>query len=262
MEQVTNQVENQELTQEQVSSHEQAMVAKADGASEASLEKDGDQFSETNGDETLLAGKYKTQEDLERAYKELEAKLGTKEEEVIEEVKDVPQTPVEAEKLVTEKGIDFAELNTEFASSGELSEDTYSNLAAKGIERNTVDAYIAGQEALAQQNVGKLQASVGGEGEFNAMIEWATDNLSDSERQGFNTAVESEAMAEFAIKGLHARYKAQAAPNLIEGGTGTAGASRGYSSAREMTREMADPRYKNDPGFRKMVESKITRSSY
>lgn len=260
METVSQTVENQEITQEQISSHEAAMIAKADGAAEASLKKDSDQFTSDDNSEQLLAGKYKTPEDLEKAYKELEAKLGNQNKEE-KQVEAPTPTSEEAEKQVTEAGLDFSALNQEYADNGELSADTYKSLESKGIDKATVDAYIAGQEALAQQNVARLQASIGGEAEFNSMVEWAADNLSEAEKATFNKAVSSEDMAEFAIKGLYARYRAEAAPRLLDGSPNGA-TTTGYQSYKEMTRDMANPLYKTDAAYRKSVEQKIARSKF
>jgi len=72
-------MEEQNQTQE-LSSYEQEMVAKAE---EAALLPAEDDF--TTPEETpLLAGKYKSAEELEKAYKALESKLGTP-REVVEE---------------------------------------------------------------------------------------------------------------------------------------------------------------------------------
>jgi len=265
METITQTVENENTTAEEVQSHEQQMIAKAEAAEAKSLEKDSNQFGNNSEEENLLAGKYKSPEELERAYKELEAKLGKTEEtegkpeETKEEPKEVPETKEEAKEVVEEAGLDFTKLNDEYAEAGELSEETYKNLEAKGIDKATVDAYIAGQEALAQQEVSKLQNSVGGEAEFNSMIEWAMDNLDDSEKKSFNKAIENQDAAQFAIQGLYARYKAEAAPNFLQGNT--ASTTGGYQSRREMIADMATPQYRTDPAFRKAVEAKIARSN-
>jgi len=263
---VSTSTENPELTSEAVASHEEAMIAKAEGAEAKSLEKDLDQFG-NEPQEELLAGKYKTPEELEKAYKELEAKLGnsketeeTKDTEESTEPEDVPQTKEEAEAKVEEAGLDFSKLNDEYAQAGELSEDTYKALEAKGIDKKTVDAYIAGQEALAQQEVAKLHQSVGGEEEFTSMIEWAADNLSDADKAKFNKAVENPDVAEFAIQGLYAKYRADAGPNFVTGSTTSS--TSGYQSQREMMKDMASPQYRTDPAYRKAVEQKIARSKF
>lgn len=244
--------------------YEAEMVAKAEGAEEKALEKDSDQFEGLKEEEQLYAGKYKSPEDLEKAYKELESKLG---QQTKEDTKEEPaaeptiETQEEAKDLVETKGLDFTELNSEYAENGKLSDETYKKLADAGITKETADAYIAGQEALAQQNVAKLYNSVGGEEQFNAMVEWAAENLSEAEKNSFNKLVTSQDTAEFAVQGLYARYKTQAEPKLLDGNP-TATSNGGYQSSREMMVDMSNPKYRTDPAYRKMVEMKVARSKF
>lgn len=254
--------------QPQLSEHEQAMVNKIDEnekKTQESMKPDAEIEAQATEEEKqeLYAGKYKTIEDMEKAYKELESKLGknTSDDDDNQTQETAPQSEAEAKDVVESKGLDFAELNAEFADKGELSTDTYDRLEKAGIPKSTVDAYIAGQQALVEQNVAKIQASIGGEGEFNSMMEWAVDGLSDSEKDAFNTAVSNEAGAEFAVQGLYARYKAQAGPNLLKGNT-NAPSVGAYQSKAEMTADMHSPQYKKDPAFRAMVMKKISKSNF
>jgi hypothetical protein len=246
--------QNQEL-----SSYEQEMIAKAEGADGDALLKDSGEFSEEK--QSLLAGKYKTAEDLERAYKALESKLGAPKEEVADI--PVPTNEAEAKEVVEAKGVDFEALNYEFAEQGELSKATYDKLAKAGIPETAVNAYIAGQQALVEQNITKLQSLAGGEKSYQEMINWASESLSPIEKEGFNQALSTEAGSQFAIQGLYARYRAEAgAPNLIRGNSSTPNSSGGYESSRQMMVDMASPQYKVDPAFRQMVQNKVARSKF
>lgn len=254
-----------------LSEHEQAMVDKVEAnerKTQESMKPDAEIAPQAPADEgqELYAGKYKSVEEMEKAYKELESKLGNKEEPKVEEeakpnIEDTPQSEAEAKDVVESKGLDFSELNTEFADKGELSQETYERLEKSGIPKSTVDAYIAGQQALVEQNVAKIQNSIGGEAEFNSMMEWAAESLNETEKNAFNSAVNNEAGAEFAVQGLYARYKAQAGPNLIKGNT-NAPSVGGYQSKAEMTADMHSPQYKKDPAFRATVARKIAKSNF
>ena len=251
METVSQQAENQEINQ---SEYEASMVAKAEGAENSSMNKDREEFGDLeNTNENLYAGKYKSPEELEKAYKELESKLGKKEE-------SVPKTTEEAKTVVEQKGLNFEELNSEFAAKGELSKATYDKLEKAGISKNTVDSYIAGQQALVEQQVQHLYTITEGEQNYNKMIEWARDNLDSADKEGFNQMVQTETGAKFAIKGLYARFKAEAEPQLLRG-TGIT-SSNSYNSKREMMEDMASKKYKVDPAFRKLVQDKVARSSF
>jgi len=257
-----NQTQNQEAKQEPtLSEHDQAMVEKVD-QSKAQTE------SSTQTDEQrMLAGKYGSVEELEKAYEHLQSKLGQPaEEEVSEEAAieikegETPSTE-DAQALATEKGIDYSALEKEYQESGNLSEDTYKALADQGIPQNMVDAYIAGQEALSQSVISNMQKVAGGETEYNEMIQWAQDTLSESDVEAFNASLTNENAAQFAIQGLHARFSAEKGPNLIKGGTSPV-SSGGFASKQEMMVDMANPQYKRDPAFRAEVQRRVALSNF
>lgn len=244
--------------EEQQAAHDQAMVAKVDAQAanvDTTLQTD---------QEVMFAGKYKSVEELEKAYEHLQSKIGKPEESTEEpEVPDVtPEAPKEeAEQLVATKGIDYSALESEWQDKGSLSEDTYKQLEDAGIPQNMVDAYIAGQEALTQSAIKSMHSIAGGEAEYNDMIEWAQDSLSESEIGAFNSSLTDNAKTEFAIQGLAARYRAEKGPSLIRGSSSPS-SSAGFSSKAEMTQAMSNPQYARDPAFRADVQRKVALSSF
>ena len=244
--------------EEQQAAHDQAMVAKVDAQAanvDTTLQTD---------QEVMFAGKYKSVEELEKAYEHLQSKMGKPEESHEEpEVPEVtPEAPKEeAEQLVATKGIDYSALESEWQDKGSLSEDTYKQLEDAGIPQNMVDAYIAGQEALTQSAIKSMHSIAGGEAEYNDMIEWAQDSLSESEIGAFNSSLTDNAKTEFAIQGLAARYRAEKGPSLIRGSSSPS-SSAGFSSKAEMTQAMSNPQYARDPAFRADVQRKVALSSF
>jgi len=244
--------------EEQQAAHDQAMVAKVDAQAanvDTTLQTD---------QEVMFAGKYKSVEELEKAYEHLQSKMGKPEESTEEpEVPEVtPEAPKEeAEQLVATKGIDYSALESEWQDKGSLSEDTYKQLEDAGIPQNMVDAYIAGQEALTQSAIKSMHSIAGGEAEYNDMIEWAQDSLSESEIGAFNSSLTDNAKTEFAIQGLAARYRAEKGPSLIRGSSSPS-SSAGFSSKAEMTQAMSNPQYARDPAFRADVQRKVALSSF
>ena len=121
--------------------------------------------------ENLLAGKYKTTEDLESAYKELEKKLGDKESglerEASEETTDEPQQ-LDPATFYNEDGsvnydvanevygeqvsnifknseIDPFKMNEHFMeNNGTLSDEMYDTLGKAGLNKSVVDSYLEG----------------------------------------------------------------------------------------------------------------------
>ena len=96
-----------------------------------------------------ILGKFETQSDLEKAYKELESKVGqAKEDPKQDQGLEIQET---AEKAVEAAGLDMSQLEQEFADNGELSEKSYEQLESQGISKDIVNNYIEGQQARAVQ---------------------------------------------------------------------------------------------------------------
>jgi hypothetical protein len=216
----------------------------------------------------LLAGKFKTPEELVKGYKELEKKLGQRSAEPPkEQPKKTPNAELQidekaAEKAVAKAGLDMDVFANEFAETGELSEDSFAKLEGAGIPKAMVEGYIAGQKALAEATHARVKGYAGGEENYNAMISWAAENLSAEDIAAFNTAIaEGPSAQRLAVQGLAAQFQAEVGknPQLLKGSTAPP-AHGGYESAAQMHADMKDPRYKSDPAFRAKVMDKIKRS--
>jgi len=251
----------QENPQASLNEHEQAMIDKVD-QHEAEVTE-----SMQTDQERMLAGKYKSVEELEKAYEHLQTKLGQPAEEEAVAETETADTQAEdtskanAEEVTANAGIDYGALESEYQETGQLSPDTYKQLEDAGIPQNMVDAYIAGQEALAGQTLNKMYSLAGGESEYNEMVTWAQDNLTESEIQAFNASLANEAQSEFAIKGLYAQYQSAKGPNLVKGEVSNT-STRGFASKQEMMAEMANPKYKKDPAFRAEVQRRVALSKF
>lgn len=248
--------------------YEAAMVAKAEATMEPKAEEkpEGEPKVDPERPEWLPA-KFKSVEEMAKAYTELEQKQGGKapEPKVDDKEAKVDLTPEEeaAAKVVATAGLDYAALSEEYADKGELSPESYAALAEKaGLDKATVDAYIAGQQALAREAENRAFDIAGGPEEYTKMSQWAAANLTPAEIQAFNKAVEGTAEeTALAVAGLKAKYvKANGSePALLSGGAKPD--STGYQSRAEMTAAMRDPRYAKDPAYRKAVEQKIAVSN-
>lgn len=205
-----------------------------------------------------LPEKFNSPEDLANAYNELQSKMSSGDTAEAEEATEA------AEQVITEAGLDFDALSSEYWENGGLSEESYEALQGAGIPRELVDQYANGQEALLESTRQQVYGSVGGEDSYEAMLGWASDNLEEGEIDAFNTAVNSGDMNQtmMAVQGLQARYSADATfepSRTVEGQPVSGGSS--YRSVAEMMQDMNDPRYQNDPAFRADVEQKLSRSN-
>ena len=252
----------------------------------AAMAGEGDQPDE------LLAGKYKSVQDLEKAYKELQTKLSRGESVAPESEDDSSADDSEAEAedkedepagdareiygdliggKLEEAQINFQDMNVRWQQTGTLEAGDYEQLAEAGFNRDMVDAYLSGLQykqtqdtALSVKEVASIKESLGGEGEYNKMIEWAAANLSADEVEGFNQIINTQPMAavKMAITGLHARYSAVEGrePKLI-GGRAPKGSTDKFESTAQLVAAMSDPKYSTDPAYQRKVQEKLSRSS-
>ena len=255
-------VQTTETPEPQSQEYIDEMVAKAE-AEETKGEEPTLEPPEPQRPEWLPA-KFNTAEDMAKAYSELESKMGSQNQET---QSDPPETPVEntteeqAKGMLSEQGLDYAKFEKEFTDSGELSQNSYQELADSGLSREFVDSYIKGQQSLAEQNRQNAYTEAGGEEQFQQMIKWAGDNLSQGEIDAYNNSLSGDAEKnKFAIRSMVALWKQETgfAPNLVQGRPNTA--ANGFNSWAQVSEAMRDPRYRNDPAYRQNIEQRMALS--
>ncbi len=220
--------------------------------------------------EGRLAGKYKNAEELERAYMELEKKLGSGSREESEEESYDESEPVEEESR------DYSDLSEllslagdEYSEKGELSAETLEAFSQMS-SQELVQAYFemqaqqpsqSGRE-LSTQEVNQLQNMVGGQAAYNKLTSWAAENFSEGEIEAFDSLVESgnTNAIQLALQALYYRYTDAMG---VEGEMLSGKPARSqdtFRSQAELVRAMADPRYDRDPAYRQDVIEKLERS--
>lgn len=262
-------LEEQAALVDQALKDQAAAQANGDKPATAGLPSDGGERP------AWLDAKFKTPEDLAKAYTELSKKLGEKsgEDKPTDDksgdekpaVDDREEARKVAEDVSKKAGLDLAALSSKWAQNGSIDAADYEALEKAGYPKAQVDTFIRAQEMVLEGRVKSVHDSVGGQDSYNAMIEWAGDNLSKDEVSAFNRAVNSDDMNSItlAVKGLKARFDAEGGyePSVqVKGGTGKPTGSSVYRSVAELDKDMADPRYWNDPAYRADVERKLSRS--
>jgi hypothetical protein len=246
--------------------HEQKMMAKVD-ATNATPPDEGTVGTPPPEDRPQwLPEKFKSPEDMAKAYAELEAKLGQgKPAEPQVPPEPAKATPEDADKALQDKGLNLQDFSKEFSEKGELSAESYEKLAKAGYDKNLVDQYIEGQRARAAQFESGIKSEVGGEQAYVDMVTWAKANLSPSEIDAYNAAVSTgnSDQAKLAALGLKMKFeKANGSdPQRLLSGQNSAQTSDVYESVAELKEAMKDPRYKNDPAYRAKVQQKLGRSN-
>lgn len=207
--------------------------------------------------EQRLAGKYKNAEELEAAYLELQKKLGEQPEEQTEE-SEPEDTGSILDRLWEESQ---TELTPETVKA--ISEADPNKLAEMYLEYRSQQESSQQSSTMTDQDVNGLKGLVGGEKNYNDMLGWASQNLSDQDIEMYDAVMElgNPAAARFAIEALAYRYQESngVEPDLVQGKSpGTGGAFR---SQAEVVQAMSDPRYDNDPAYRRDVMKKLERSN-
>ena len=236
----------------------------------------GEQLVEAQ--EQLLAGKYKNAEELESAYLSLQKKLGqTEEEEVDYESTD---EGYEEEEESDEEVFDDApavslinEASEEYyANDGTLSEETIERFSEMS-SQDLVNAYLeiqaknpqAPQQTyeLSESEVNTVQNAAGGEANYNRVVDWAAENLTDAAINAFDSVVDSgNTMAiQIAFAGLQAEYnEANGYEGRMLQGKAPNRSGNAYRSQAELVAAMGDPRYDTDPAYRADVIDKLEQS--
>ena len=224
--------------------------------------------------EQLLAGKYRSTEDLEAAYLSLQKKLGQEEDEVDYESTDEGYEEEEgSDEEVSDEAPAVSLINEAseeyWANEGTLSEETIERFSEMS-SQDLVNAYIEIQSKNPQANpqgvemsdaqVNSVMNAAGGEAQYNRIVEWAASNLDNRSIDAFDSVVDSgnPAAINIAFAGLKSRYEEA---NGYEGRMlqGKAASSGGdlYRSQAELVAAMSDPRYDSDPAYRADVIEKL-----
>ncbi|WP_067516897.1 capsid assembly protein [Endozoicomonas ascidiicola] len=249
--------------------HDQAMMDAVD-KKEQELAQIGQEQSapaETQEQEKIL-GKFESQADLEKAYQELEKKLGSRQESdddgKTDDKADGEMDEDKASDLIIKANVDVDAIADHFYANGGLADSHYEELEKAGIPKAYVDQYISGVQAEGEQMREALFEEIGGEESFTAMSSWATVNLSESELAAYNQTMETGDLdaVRSAVMSLAFRFERANGkdPQLI-GGQGKSAEGQGFESVAQLTEAMKDPRYQSDSAYRANVEAKLARSS-
>lgn len=264
------------LTPEQQAAEAKAL-AQGERIAQAEAEDKTRQFEQADAENEsvgLIDGKFKTQQDLLNAYKELQKKLGQENTEDSDDLTENQETTDEqAEPEETNEAVNYMQqLGKEFDETGTISEeavDRLSQMDQKELIKNYLQYYqqsqASAQEAQLQDTaISDIKQSIGGEEAYTEMISWAGQNLDQTEIDNFNsvTATNNPAAIRFAVEALNNRFRGDVgfeAP-LISGQKASASVQP-YRSNAELARDISNPMYQTDPAFRADVEARLALSN-
>ena len=228
----------------------------------------------------LLAGKYKDAQELEKAYVELQKKMGDKgsgdssevgdsEDSEQVESKEGGEKEEEAKEDTTQDGI----LETLWNEAN--SKESYQKATVDELNKlspvEIADMHLKYREQvekqtpqMTQQHVAELKNIAGGEQKYDEMLQWATDNLSKQEIAMFDSVMDqgNPLAAFFAVRSLSYRFQdSQGYDGKMVTGTAPKSDGSQYRSQAEVVEAMSDPRYENDSAYRQDVMKKLERTN-
>ena len=219
----------------------------------------------------MLAGKFKTAEDLEQGYIELQKKLGSPKEEAEEETptakEEVKEEPKEEEKTETA----FLDTLWEEAKSDNFTKETLSKLegmkpqeiAQMYLEYRSESKEPEGQ-SFTEENIADLKGVAGGEEGYTEMMTWAKANLKEAEVDMYDKVMDqgNPLAAFFAVQALKYRFDdAKGIDGEMLQGKAAKSTGDTFKSQAQVVKAMSDPQYDKDPAYRQAIYDKLERSN-
>lgn len=230
-----------------------AEQSEAQAADEASSLEIGEQLQQAENQ--LLAGKYKTAEDLERGYLELQSKFS----EQTPEPQPEQQQQFEQPSSVSDKLADAYEA---YSKQEQFDPKAFEDVSKEDLIKAFFANAEAGEADLSEAQVSDVVGRVGGREQYDQMLRWAASTLPREDIEQFDQIVDSANVTQInmAVDAIAKRYFDA---NGQDGNTLTgrqAINNQSYRSQQELIRDMNDPKYENDPAYRNDVMNKLANS--
>jgi len=219
----------------------------------------------------MLAGKYETAEELEKAYIELQKKLGEPDNELRQEDAQGERREEEVvEEEETNPLVDLLNAASEeyYQNEGKLSQETFDKLSELD-SKQLLEAYMEIQsqpvqvEDFTAEQVSEIQNFVGGEEQYNGLVNWAAENMPQNFIQAFDNLINvgDPDMIKLAVVGMQAAFQeANGYEGRMLSGKPAQTTQDVFRSQAEVVAAMSDPRYDRDPAYRQDVFAKLERS--
>lgn len=219
--------------------------------------------------EQMLAGKFRDAEELEKAYIELQKKLGNTDEEAEEGVRDEEPETQEVETSPAAQLISNA--SEMYAEKGELTPEVMESFKEMS-SQDLVNAYMEMQgnlpaaptADLTESETNTIKNEAGGDEGYANLMQWSSDNLDAADIEAFDSLVDSgnSRLIRLAVAGLKAEMeKAVGFDGELATGRAPRTTADVFRSQAEVVQAMSDPRYDADPAYRQDVFDKLDRSN-
>jgi len=222
--------------------------------------KVGEQMQEAQ--DNLLAGKYKNAEELEKGYLELQQKLSSNQPA---EKAEPEQTEESAEPSILDRIWEESTSQEEFSPelTEEISKMSSTELANMYLDYRQANEGAEPARDFSQEEIQQLQGVVGGQENYTNMIDWAQKSLNETEVNMFDAVMAKgdPLAAFFAVRSLAYAYNDAVGydGNVVQGKAPRQNTDQ-FRSQAEVVAAMGDPRYDNDPAYRRDVMDRLERS--
>lgn len=163
-------------------------------------------------------------------------------------------------------------MQNEYDVDGKLSQSSYEALAKAGYTKGFIDSYIRGQETIAEQFVSKVVDYAGGQDKFQRIIKHMESSSPDSVEALYDAVERQDLKAIRTIinlgsQGLSKKVGKQPARSVTTKAPAVApkraaAKVEGYTSQKDMVKDMSSSAYRLDPTFRAKVEARVAASQF
>tara|TARA_Y100000114_G_C11731068_1_gene313623 strand:+ start:388 stop:1197 length:810 start_codon:yes stop_codon:yes gene_type:complete len=227
------------------------------------------------GQQQLLAGKYKDAQELEKAYVELQKKLGSNKEESndTEKVSAEDEKSEEKSELSDHATLINSASDEYFKNGNKLSDETMAKFSSLSTQ-DLIKAYMEVQAKAGPQQqstpieittseINEIKNSAGGEKAYADIVNWAKSNLDQKQIDAFDEVINTGSVQaiRLAVAGLKSEYNNAngVEGRMVTGKTAPKNADV-FRSQAELVQAMNDRRYDRDPAYRQDVIDKLDRS--
>lgn len=155
----------------------------------------------------------------------------------------------------------YKELQSEYDSTGSLSDKSKAKLHKLGFDDEAINDFIQGNVARRELAINKIAECIGGRETFNKVLEWAGKNLDKEEIIEINS-VKSTYAQKMILQDLKKRMDEKEGTSFEKvKGTGAAPKTvEVFESQAQMLKAVNSDEYKSDPAFRAKTAAKIAAS--
>jgi hypothetical protein len=151
-------------------------------------------------------------------------------------------------------------VNEVVQNGGQFTEEHYAEFEANGHSRALADRLLAAEVASAEARTNKVVQAVGGQELAQKALQWAAENLTESQKVAINSQLSSTdvEVSTLALQSLIAQ--SGAGQTMVQASTMPSDAGSYFETESDFTDAMSDTKRMQDPTYRAMVMRKLDRS--